>query len=174
VRRHRLREPFVYFVDECLGRHVVPDGLRGAIDHAERVEQRPQGTLDLEWIPEAASSSNWVCFTKDRALRRRPNELAALLRGTLATFPAWRSVWQGAREADRGGASDRASDTSFAGCAAHRAGRGGRERDNPLSGRRALGATAKGQAEDWREEWLRDGRRAAMLLARSAPNQAPV
>lgn len=51
--RRRLREPFVYFVDECLGRHVVPDALRAAVDADERVEQRPQGTLDLEWIPDA-------------------------------------------------------------------------------------------------------------------------
>lgn len=83
--RRRLPEPFVYFVDECLGRHVVPDALRAAVTEHERVEQRPQGTLDLEWIPEAARG-NWVCFTKDRALRRRPNERAALLHGAFATF----------------------------------------------------------------------------------------
>ncbi len=83
--RRRLREPFTYFVDECLGRHIVPDALRGAIDPAERVEILPQGTLDLEWIP-LAHSGGWVCFTKDRALRHRPNELAALLAANIAVF----------------------------------------------------------------------------------------
>jgi hypothetical protein len=85
VRRHRLPEPFVFFVDECLGRHVVPDALREAINEGERVELRAQGTLDLDWIP-AADAGGWVCFTKDHELRRRPNELAALLRGTFAVF----------------------------------------------------------------------------------------
>lgn len=85
MRRHRLPEPFVFFVDECLGRHVVPDALREAINEGERVELRAQGTLDLDWIP-AADAGGWVCFTKDHELRRRPNELAALLRGTFAVF----------------------------------------------------------------------------------------
>lgn len=85
MRRHRLREPFVYFVDECLGRHVVPDTLREAVARGERVEMLPQGTTDLEWIP-AAHRGGWVCLTKDRAVRKRPNELAALLAGELAVF----------------------------------------------------------------------------------------
>ena|GEM_PF-1237716 len=85
MRRRRLPEPFVFFVDECLGRHVVPDALRDAVEPDERVELRAQGTLDLDWIP-AADAGGWVCFTKDHALRRRPNELAALLAGSLAVF----------------------------------------------------------------------------------------
>lgn len=83
--RHRLREPFIYFIDECLGRHVVPDALRAAIHEHERVEVLPQGTLDVEWIP-LAHRGGWVCLTKDRALRRRPNELAALLAAEIAVF----------------------------------------------------------------------------------------
>jgi PIN domain-containing protein len=85
VRRHRLPEPFVFFVDECLGRHVVPDALRDAVSEGERVELRAQGTLDLDWIP-AADAGGWACFTKDHELRRRPNELAALLGGMFAVF----------------------------------------------------------------------------------------
>ena len=85
MRRRRLREPFVYFVDECLGRHVVPDALRRAVEVGERVEVLPQGTLDVDWIP-VAHRGGWVCLTKDRALRRRPNELAALLAAEFAVF----------------------------------------------------------------------------------------
>jgi hypothetical protein len=85
VRRRRLREPFVYFVDECLGRHVVPDALRQALQEGERVEVLPQGTADVDWIP-LAHRGGWVCLTKDRALRRRPNELSALLSAELAVF----------------------------------------------------------------------------------------
>jgi hypothetical protein len=85
VRRRRLREPFVYFVDECLGRLVVPKALRDALDDNERVETLPQGTQDLDWIP-TADAAGWVCLTKDRALRRRPNELSALLNTSFAVF----------------------------------------------------------------------------------------
>ena len=85
MRRARLPEPFVFFVDECLGRHVVPDALRAAIDADERVELRAQGTQDLDWIPEA-DIGGWAVFTKDHALRRRPNELAALLSAKTAVF----------------------------------------------------------------------------------------
>jgi hypothetical protein len=85
VRRRRLPEPFVFFVDECLGRHVVPDAVRGAVIPGERVEIRPQGTLDVDWIP-VADAHGWVCFTKDHGLRHKPNELAALLRDSFAVF----------------------------------------------------------------------------------------
>ena len=83
MRRRRLPEPFVFFIDECLGRHVVPDALRDAVAADERVETCAQGTPDLDWIPAAGA---WACFTKDHALRRRPNELAALLAGSFAVF----------------------------------------------------------------------------------------
>lgn len=63
MRRRKLREPFVFFVDECLGRYEVPDGLRAAIADGEQVVTRPKGTLDLVWIPEA-DANGWVCFTK--------------------------------------------------------------------------------------------------------------
>lgn len=85
MQRRRLREPFVYFVDECLGRHIVPGAVREAIDEGERVEVLAQGTADVDWIPRA-HHGGWVCLTKDRALRRRPNELAALLAADLAVF----------------------------------------------------------------------------------------
>jgi NADPH-dependent ferric siderophore reductase len=85
VRRHRLREPFVFFVDECLGRHVVPTALLAAVDEGERVQVLAQGTKDLDWIPRA-HREGWVCLTKDRALKHRPNELAALLAAEFAVF----------------------------------------------------------------------------------------
>lgn len=83
--RRKLREPFVFFVDECLGRRVVPDALRAEIEEAERIEMLPQGTPDTEWLPKAGNAG-WVCFTKDRRLSRAPNELAALLSAGIAVF----------------------------------------------------------------------------------------
>ncbi|MFO0567117.1 MAG: hypothetical protein U0263_15720 [Polyangiaceae bacterium] len=85
MRRRKLREPFVFFVDECLGRRIVPDALRAAKEQAERVETLPQGTLDVDWLPKAGNAG-WVCFTKDRRLSRAPNELAALLSAGIAVF----------------------------------------------------------------------------------------
>ena len=85
MRLRRLPEPFVFFVDECLGRHIVPNALRESVAADERVEMRAQGTPNLDWIP-AADAGGWACFTKDHALRRRPNEQAALLHGAFAVF----------------------------------------------------------------------------------------
>lgn len=70
MRRRRLPEPFAFYVDECLGRHVVPDALRAALLPGEEVVTLPQGTQDEDWLPRAGE--RWVCFTKDGALRRRP------------------------------------------------------------------------------------------------------
>lgn len=76
MRHRRLPEPFVFYVDECLGRRVVPDALRAALPEGESVKTLPQGTPDEVWLPMAGE--RWICLTKDGALRRRPNEIAAI------------------------------------------------------------------------------------------------
>ena len=84
MRHRRLREPFTFFVDECLGRHQVPAALQGALIDGEALVTRPQGTTDEAWLVEAGE--RWVCLTKDHALKRRPNELAAICRAGAAVF----------------------------------------------------------------------------------------
>lgn len=74
--RRRLPEPFVFYVDECLGRHVLRDAIRGVLLEGETIVMRPPGTLDEAWLQEAGE--RWICLTKDGALRRRPNELEAI------------------------------------------------------------------------------------------------
>ncbi len=76
--RRRLPEPFVFYVDECLGRHVLREAIRAVLLKGETIVVRPQGTLDEDWLPEAGE--RWICLTKDGALRRRPNELEAIRR----------------------------------------------------------------------------------------------
>ncbi len=76
--RRRLPEPFVFYVDECLGRHVLREALRAVLLEGETIVVRPQGTLDEDWLPEAGE--RWICLTKDGALRRRPNEIEAIRR----------------------------------------------------------------------------------------------
>jgi len=84
VRRRRLPEPFTFFVDECLGRHIVPKAVEGALLDGEHIVTRPQGTMDEAWLPEAGE--RWICLTKDHALKRRPNELDAIRRVGAAIF----------------------------------------------------------------------------------------
>jgi PIN like domain len=78
VLRRRLPEPFVFYVDECLGRHVLPEAIERILLEGESIKMLPQGTPDEEWLPLAGE--RWICLTKDGALRRRPNELAAICR----------------------------------------------------------------------------------------------
>ena len=74
----RLPEPFVFFVDECLGRAVVSTAIRAACQNGETVETVSRGTLDDEWLREAGRLG-WVCFSKDRSMLKRPNELQAIV-----------------------------------------------------------------------------------------------
>src|SRR5689334_2714370 len=85
VRHRRLPEPFTFFVDECLGRHIVTRALGGALLDGEHIVTRPQGTMDEAWLPEAGE--RWICLTKDHALKRRPNELDAIRRVGAAPAP---------------------------------------------------------------------------------------
>lgn len=84
MQHRRLPEPFTFFVDECLGRHVVREAVAAALLDGEQVTTRPQGTEDEAWLPVAGE--RWVCLTRDRALMRRPNELAAICRVGAAIF----------------------------------------------------------------------------------------
>jgi hypothetical protein len=74
--------PAVYFIDECLGRHRVAEGLRRVLGVNEVIETVPQGTPDEEWLVRAGEGE-WICFSKDRRMRHRPNELAAIKRAKI-------------------------------------------------------------------------------------------
>ncbi len=87
VRRLKLLEPFTFFIDECLGRKTIWRALNApnVLQSGERLSMLPQGTLDPKWIP-LASAERWVCLTKDRQLRYRPNELEAILAAEIAVL----------------------------------------------------------------------------------------
>jgi hypothetical protein len=89
VPRRKLREPFTFFVDECLGAEVVPAALRAAAQHDETIivhrDRFPQGVDDEVWIREIAREG-WVALTKDARLRYRPNEREAILRAEAAVM----------------------------------------------------------------------------------------
>lgn len=89
MQRPRLPEPFTFFVDECLGRRLVPDALRVAVEPGERVlahhEVFAPGVADEVWL-KRAGLEGWAAITQDARLQHRPNELAALLEAGTAVI----------------------------------------------------------------------------------------
>jgi len=90
VHHVRPLEPYVFVVDRCLGRKAVPDALRRHLRKAERVFHLeelsyPHDVHDDVWIPEVGAKG-YVILTKDDAIRRRPNEQAALVAASTAAF----------------------------------------------------------------------------------------
>lgn len=89
----RLLEPFTFFVDECLVCPAVCDALKHSCLPGEHVITASPGTLDEDWLPRAGDGG-WVCFSKDRRMTTRPNEVAAIVerRVGLFTIGEFRSV----------------------------------------------------------------------------------
>lgn len=60
MRRRRLPEPFVIFVDECLGRDVVPTALRAALEEGEDLilvgDARPRSRTEVSSTPDTAAT----------------------------------------------------------------------------------------------------------------------
>ncbi len=99
ARRQRSKKPsaassgrppepvLVCFLDECLGRHAVPEALRRAgvavVCHHEHFAT---GTEDEAWLAELARHSDWIVLTKDGRIRRRPLEFQAMTRAGLRVF----------------------------------------------------------------------------------------
>lgn len=62
-------EPRTYFVEESLGRHVVPCALRAGGLCVERlIDHLPHGVEDRVWI-EYGAAQGWILLTKDGETR---------------------------------------------------------------------------------------------------------
>lgn len=87
MSRSRSRPEF--FVDRSLGRHRVADLLREAgwrvHKHVEVFRERDESVSDLEWL-ELCGRKELVVLTKDRRLRYRPREIAAIRRYRVKAF----------------------------------------------------------------------------------------
>jgi hypothetical protein len=82
----KLPEPFTYFVDRLLGRHVLVARLREADLSVEAHDDRfAMNTPDAEWLA-AVGERGWVVLTKDKAIRRNALEREALLEARVACF----------------------------------------------------------------------------------------
>jgi hypothetical protein len=79
----------VFFVDRSLGK-AVGAALRAAGAAVELHDDHFAGAApDDQWIPEV-TNRGWVILTKDKTIRRRPDELQALLtsRARVFTLPS--------------------------------------------------------------------------------------
>jgi len=73
--------PPEFFVDRCLGRHMIAAALRGAgwsVRTLGEVYGAREATVpDDEWL-ERCARENWIVLTKDKRIRRRPAEIEAV------------------------------------------------------------------------------------------------
>lgn len=74
-----LPEPIVFFTDENLGRHTVPEAIRRAGEKVIAFHERfASGTKDEVWLGKVGANG-WALLTKDSRIRYRRNEMQALL-----------------------------------------------------------------------------------------------
>lgn len=74
----------VWWVDRCFGARIVPAKLRdGGIKIRTYAELYPDDPAvpDAVWIPEV-TARGWVILTKDKEIRRNPEEIAAIRRAS--------------------------------------------------------------------------------------------
>lgn len=82
MSRRKPPEPIrlVFFLDRCMGAHVLPAALRAAGLDVRTMQDEGfvQDVEDIEWIP-AIAKRGWVIITKDKNIRRDSLELRAVL-----------------------------------------------------------------------------------------------
>ena len=85
----RFRSRPEFFVDRSLGRHRVAEALRDAgwtlRTHFEVFGKRDEVVADAEWL-EFCGTEGLIVLTKDRRLRYRPAEIAAIRRYRVKAF----------------------------------------------------------------------------------------
>lgn len=87
----RPPEQPVFFVDEALGRHVIPDALRAAGARVEiHADHFKAGEQDEVWLAEV-SRRGWIVLSKDLRIRYRGIALRAIERSLARVFVLKRS-----------------------------------------------------------------------------------
>jgi hypothetical protein len=93
-----------FFVDRSLGRHRVPVLLRASgwtlRTHHEIYGARDEHVRDVDWL-EMCGTENLVVLSKDRRLRYRPAEIAAIRRHGVMAFVLVRAGLRAAEQAAR-------------------------------------------------------------------------
>ncbi|MFQ5925966.1 MAG: hypothetical protein ACE5MH_00850 [Terriglobia bacterium] len=79
-------KPLVFFLDRSLGRKKIAAALRQAgAEVRVHDDLFPPNAKDEDWLPEVGRKG-WVVFTKDRKIRYRASERAALMRAGVRAF----------------------------------------------------------------------------------------
>ena len=83
------QRPPEFFIDRSLGRHRVPEALRGAgwalRTHHEVYGDRDERVADVEWL-EFCGRLGLPVLSKDRRIRYRPAEIEAIRRFGVRAF----------------------------------------------------------------------------------------
>lgn len=88
-RSARLEEPFVFFIDRCLGRTRVAAELRAGLGDGEQIEIHDDhfaaGARDVDWLP-TVGRRGWAVLSQDARIGRNPMERLALEQASVAFF----------------------------------------------------------------------------------------
>lgn len=83
--RPRSAGGLTFFVDECIKSSLIEAALERLKTKHDRIEVARKGTLDVDWL-RSAGTDGWICFSRDRRMLRRPNELEAIIYYRVALF----------------------------------------------------------------------------------------
>lgn len=98
--KRRNEALLTFFIDECLGGHVLAAALSAAGAKVERAcDHFPPGAADTDWLT-VVGAHRWIVLTKDRQIRRRPLELHALINARVRAFVLTAADLTGAEQAD--------------------------------------------------------------------------
>ena len=85
-RQLKKSKEYIFFIDEAIGVHDVPDALRNAGVEVETVHDvLYSGALDEEWI-EYVGRNKRLAITKDKRIRHREIELQAIKKHKAKVF----------------------------------------------------------------------------------------
>ncbi len=86
MKREPQPETLTFFLDKCLGRHVVANALRQQGCAVELLTDHfPPSAADTEWLPQLRGKG-WVLLTKDGQIQFNQLEVESLLKARVATF----------------------------------------------------------------------------------------
>ena len=112
----RFPSPPEFFVDRSLGRRQVPEALRASgwliQTHFDVFEGRDESVLDIEWL-EMCGREGIPVLSKDKRLRYRRDEVAAIRRHGVKAFVLTRG---GLRSAEQISRFEHNRDAIFAAC----------------------------------------------------------
>lgn len=76
----------VFFIDRCLGKHLILDELRKTGVQVETHDNHfPPGATDEQWIPEVGKKG-WVVLTKDKRITYNTMERRAVAYAEIRMF----------------------------------------------------------------------------------------